>query len=70
MYSLLNGVNVKKLATARFAATLLDGQTVHSFLKINHLLIFSLQYDSSHWHTIKQTDVLIINKCSLLSDEL
>jgi len=67
---LMNGLGVKKLATTGYAATLIDGQTIHSYFTINHLLKCSLQYDSSNWHSIKQTNVIIIDECSLMSDEL
>ena len=67
---LMNGLGVKKLATTGYAATLIDGQTIHSYFTINHLLKCSLQYDSSNWHSIKQTNVIIIDECSLRSDEL
>ena len=49
---LMNGLGVKKLATTGYAATLIDGQTIHSYFTINHLLKCSLQYDSSNWHSI------------------
>jgi len=66
----LNGLTVRKLATTGYAATLIDGQTVHGFFSINHLLKFTLQYDSSKWHAIRETDVFIKDECSLMSDEL
>ena len=66
----MNGLNVSKLSTTGFSATLIEGQTIHSFFSINHLLRCTLQYDSSKWHVIKQTDVFIIDECSLMADEL
>ena len=66
----MNGLNVNKLATTGFAAALIEGRTLHSFFSINHLLRCTLQYDSSKWHIIKQTDVIIIDECSLMSDEI
>jgi ATP-dependent DNA helicase PIF1 len=66
----MNGLTVRKLATTGYAATLIDGQTVHGFFSINYLLKCTIQYDSSKWHIIKQTDVIIIDECSLMSDEL
>ena len=61
---------VKKLATTGFAATLIEGQTVHGFFSINHLLKCTLQYDYSKWQLVKQTDVFIKDECSLMSYEL
>jgi ATP-dependent DNA helicase PIF1 len=66
----MNGFIVRKLATTGNAATLIDGQTVHGFFSINYLLKCSLQYDSSKWHIIKETDTIIIDECSLMPDEL
>ena len=66
----MNGLTVRKLATTGYAATLIDGQTVHGFFSINYLLKCTLQYDSSKWHTLRETDVFIIDECSLMSDEL
>ena len=40
----MNGLTVRKLATTGYAATLIDGQTVHGFF---YLLKCTLQYDSS-----------------------
>ena len=66
----MNSFNVRKLATTGNAATLIDGQTVHGFFSINYLLKCTLQYDSSKWHVLKETDTIIIDECSLMSDEL
>ena len=66
----MNSFNVRKLATTGNAATLIDGQTVHGFFSINYLLKCTLQYDSSKWHVLKETDSIIIDECSLMSDEL
>jgi ATP-dependent DNA helicase PIF1 len=52
----MNGFIVRKLATTGNAATLIDGQTVHGCFSINYLLKCSLQYDSSKWHIIKETN--------------
>ena len=64
----MNGLTVRKLATTGYAATLIDGQTVHVFFSIYYLLKCTIQYESSKWHTIKQTDVIIIDDFSLMSD--
>jgi hypothetical protein len=66
----MNGLNVNKLATTGFATTLIEGRTSHSFFSINHLLRCTLPYDFSKWHIIKQTDVIIIDECSFMSDEI
>jgi thymidine kinase len=66
----MNGLNVNKLESTGFAASLIEGQTLHSFFSINHLLRCTLQYDSLKWHIIKQTDVIIIDECSFISNEL
>jgi hypothetical protein len=49
---LMNGLGVQKFATTGYAVTLIDGQAIHSYFTINHLLKCSLQYDSSNWHSI------------------
>jgi hypothetical protein len=66
----MNGMTVQKLGTTGYSANLIDGQTIHGFFSINYLLKCRLHYDSSKWHTIKQTDVIIKDECSLMSDEL
>ena len=66
----MNGMTVQKLGTTGYSANLIDGQNVHGFFSINYLLKCRLQYDSSIWHTIKQNNVIIIDECSLMSDEL
>ena len=66
----MNGLSVRNLASTGNAATIIDGQTVHGFFSINYLLKCTLQYDSSKWHLIKQTDVTIKDECTLMPDEL
>jgi hypothetical protein len=47
---LMNGLEVKKLATTGYAATLIDGQTIYSYLTINHLSKSKVLARSFHYY--------------------
>ena len=49
----MNGLTVRKLATTGYAATLIDGQTVHGFFSINYLLKCTKKYEGDRRSSLK-----------------